>query len=181
MRGKALFVLPFVLLASAMLIVGACAAQVVSGEGQESIAGDVEETNIVDTLIARGNFNTLVTAFQEAGLVDTFRGPGPFTIFAPTDEAFAMIPQENLNALLSNTTELTGILVDHVVRGELMSDDLMGQNSLETMGGQTITITASGNAIRVNNANIIEADIEATNGVVHVVDAVLMPTQVVET
>ncbi len=179
MRGKVLFVL----LASAMLTVGACTAQGFQGqgEGNASISGGVEETNIMDTLIARGDFGTLVTAIQQAGLEDTLRGSGPFTLFAPTDGAFAVIPQGNLNELLSNTTELTDVLMNHMVRGELMSSDLMSRNSLETMGGQTLTVTANGNAIMVNNANVIEADVEATNGVIHVVDAVLMSTQVVET
>lgn len=174
MSGKALFIL----LASAMLIVGACIAQDISGGSVSSVAGD--EVDIVDTIIARGNFNTLVTAIQEAGLTDTLKGPGPFTVFAPTDEAFARIPQANLDALLNNTTELTDVLMYHIARGELTSENLIGQDSLETMGGQNLTITANGN-VMVNNANVIEADIEATNGVVHVVDAVLTPAQVIET
>lgn len=177
MSGKALFVL----LALAMFTVGACTAQVVQGESGASMVGDEAEVDIVDTIIAKGTFNTLVTAIQEAGLTDTLKGPGPFTVFAPTDEAFARIPQANLDALLNNTTELTDVLMYHIARGELTSENLTSQDSLETMGGQNLTITTNGNVIMVNNANVIEADIEATNGVVHVVDAVLTPAQVIET
>lgn len=179
MSKGALFV--FVLLAMTMFVACICTAQNDQVEDGASMAGDMEEVDIVDTLTATGNFNTLLTAIHDAGLADTLKGPGPFTVFAPTDEAFAGVPQANLDALLNNTTDLTDFLTYHVVRGEIMSEDLMGENSLETMNGQNLTITTSGNAIMVDNAHLVQADIEATNGVIHVIDAVLTPTQVTET
>jgi uncharacterized surface protein with fasciclin (FAS1) repeats len=170
-----------VLLTMAIFMGGVCAAQNNQAESGASVAAGAEEADIVDTLTATGDFNTLLTAIHDAGLVDTLKGPGPFTVFAPTDEAFAGIPQANLDALLNNTTDLTDLLTYHVVRGEIMSEDLMGENSLETMNGQNVTITTNGNVLMVEGARVVQADIEATNGVIHVVDAVLMPTQVTET
>jgi uncharacterized surface protein with fasciclin (FAS1) repeats len=169
------------LLTVAIFICGVCTAQDNQAESEASIATGAGEVDIVDTLTATGDFNTLLTAIHDAGLVDTLKGPGPFTVFAPTDEAFDGIPQANLDALLNNTTDLTDLLTYHLVRGEIMSEDLMGENSLETMNGQNLTITTSGNVIMVEGARVVQADIETTNGVIHVIDAVLMPTQVTET
>lgn len=179
MSKSALFV--FVLLAMTMFVAGVCTAQNDQIDDGVSEAVDLEEVDIVDTLTATGNFNKLLTAIHDAGLADTLKGPGPFTVFAPTDEAFAGVPQANLDALLNNTTDLTDLLTYHVIRGEIMSEDLMGENSLETMNGQNLTIMTSGNVIMVDGARVVQADIEATNGVIYVIDAVLMPTQVTET
>jgi uncharacterized surface protein with fasciclin (FAS1) repeats len=160
------------LMASALILVGACM-------GAEETA--TEEKNIVDTAIAAGNFSTLVEAIQAAGLVDTLEGPGPFTVFAPTDEAFAKIPEADLNALLENTTELTRILTYHVVSGEIMSDDLEGEMSVKTVEGQNLSIVVDESGVMVDNAKVIQADIPATNGVIHAIDTVLMPDQAIET
>ncbi|MFQ3611457.1 MAG: fasciclin domain-containing protein [Fimbriimonadales bacterium] len=129
---------------------------------------------IVDIAVSAGSFNTLVQAVQAAGLVETLSGPGPFTVFAPTDEAFAKIPQDTLQAVLADREKLTAILTYHVVPGRLMAADVVQQSQLQTVQGQSITVSTEGGA-RVDNANIIQTDIEADNGVIHVIDAVIMP------
>jgi len=133
-----------------------------------------DKKDIVDTAIGAGNFETLVTAVKEAGLVDTLKGDGPFTVFAPTDEAFAKIPKEDLQALLADKEALTSVLTYHVVPGKVMASDVMGMSSAETVQGSTIEI-ASSEGVMVNNAKVIKTDIEASNGVIHVIDTVIMP------
>ncbi len=129
---------------------------------------------IVDIAVSAGSFNTLVQAVQAAGLVETLSGPGPFTVFAPTDEAFAKIPQDTLQAVLADKEKLTAILTYHVVPGKLMAADVVQQSQLQTVQGQSITVNTEG-GVRVDDANIIQTDIEADNGVIHVIDAVIMP------
>lgn len=130
--------------------------------------------DIVDTAAANGKFTTLITAVKTAGLVDTLKGDGPFTVFAPTDEAFAKLPKDQLDALLNDKEALTKILTYHVVAGKVMSTDVVNLNSAKTVEGQAITINAS-NGVRVNNANVIMTDIETSNGVIHVLDTVILP------
>ena len=130
--------------------------------------------NIVETAVAAGSFKTLVTAVQVAGLVDTLSGAGPFTVFAPTDEAFAKIPKETLDAVLADKAKLTAILTYHVVAGKVMASDVMGLTSAKTVQGGEVKIdTAYG--VMINNAKVVKADIEGSNGVIHVIDSVLMP------
>jgi uncharacterized surface protein with fasciclin (FAS1) repeats len=129
---------------------------------------------IVDIAVQAGKFNTLVQAVQAAGLVETLSGEGPFTVFAPTDEAFAQIPQETLQAVLANKEQLTAILTYHVVPGKLMAADVVRSAQLQTVQGQSITVSTEG-GVRVDNANVIQTDIEADNGVIHVIDQVIMP------
>jgi uncharacterized surface protein with fasciclin (FAS1) repeats len=130
--------------------------------------------NIVETAVAAGSFKTLVTAVQAAGLVDTLSGAGPFTVFAPTDEAFAKIPKETLDAVLADKAKLTSILTYHVVAGKVMASDVMGLTSAKTVQGDEVKIdTADG--VMVNDAKVVQTDIECTNGVIHVIDSVLMP------
>jgi uncharacterized surface protein with fasciclin (FAS1) repeats len=130
--------------------------------------------DIVDTAMSAGSFNTLLTAVKKAGLVDTLKGNGPFTVFAPTDDAFAQIPQATLQSLLADREALTKVLTYHVVPGKVMASDVMGINSAQTVQGQSITIdTRSG--VKVDNANVIVADIETSNGVIHVIDSVILP------
>jgi uncharacterized surface protein with fasciclin (FAS1) repeats len=129
---------------------------------------------IVDIAVQAGKFNTLVQAVQAAGLVETLSGEGPFTVFAPTDEAFAQIPQETLQAVLADKEQLTAILTYHVVPGRLMAADVVRSTQLQTVQGQSITVSAEG-GVRVDNANVIQTDIEADNGVIHVIDQVIMP------
>jgi len=129
---------------------------------------------IVDIAVQAGSFKTLVQAVQAAGLVETLSGQGPFTVFAPTDEAFAQIPQETLQAVLADKEKLTAILTYHVVPGKLMAADVVRSTQLQTVQGQSITVSTEG-GVRVDNANVIQTDIEADNGVIHVIDQVIMP------
>ena len=135
--------------------------------------------DIVDTAIAAGSFNTLVTAVKAAGLVDNLRGPGPFTVFAPTDEAFAKLPPGTLQNLLrpENRKQLVAILTYHVVPGRVVSKDLVGKKTMaKTVEGTQVSIDST-NGVRVDNANVVTADIEASNGVIHVIDAVIVPKE----
>jgi uncharacterized surface protein with fasciclin (FAS1) repeats len=132
--------------------------------------------DIVDTAVAANNFETLVAAVTAAGLVDTLKGEGPFTVFAPTDEAFAALPEGMVEALLEDIPALTAILTYHVVPGKVMSTDLSEGLMAATVNGAEVTITLEGGPA-VNGANIFQADIEASNGVIHVIDAVILPPQ----
>jgi uncharacterized surface protein with fasciclin (FAS1) repeats len=130
--------------------------------------------DIVDTAIDAGTFTTLVAAVQAAGLVETLKSEGPFTVFAPTDEAFAALPEGTVEALLADPEALAAILTYHVVAGKVMSGDLTDGMMAATVNGAEITIGTMG-GVTINGANVIAADIEATNGVIHVIDAVIMP------
>jgi uncharacterized surface protein with fasciclin (FAS1) repeats len=129
--------------------------------------------DIVDTAVAAGSFKTLVTALQAAGLVETLKGPGPFTVFAPTDAAFAKIPKADLDALLANKAKLTKVLTYHVVPGKVMAADVKA-GPVKTVEGSMIQISTTG-GVKVNNANVVKTDIGADNGVIHVIDTVIMP------
>ena len=129
---------------------------------------------IVDVAVQAGSFKTLVQAVQAAGLVETLSGEGPFTVFAPTDEAFAQIPQDTLQAVLADKEKLTAILTYHVVPGKLMAADVVRSTQLQTVQGQSITVSTEG-GVRVDDANVVQTDIEADNGVIHVIDKVIMP------
>jgi uncharacterized surface protein with fasciclin (FAS1) repeats len=118
---------------------------------------------------------TLVAAIQAAGLVDTLSGPGPFTVFAPTDAAFAALPDGALDDLLADPDALAEVLTYHVVAGELYAADVVGQTELETVQGGTVSVEVDGDTVRVGDATIVTTDIEASNGVIHVIDAVLLP------
>jgi uncharacterized surface protein with fasciclin (FAS1) repeats len=130
--------------------------------------------NIVDTAVEAGDFKTLVKAVQEAGLVDTLAGDGPFTIFAPTDEAFRKLPEGTIEDLLNNKEKLTEILTYHVVADKVMAESVMNLNSASTVNGKEIAIHTRDN-VKVNEANVIKTDIECSNGVIHVIDSVLIP------
>ena len=141
-------------------------------------AGLARAADIVDTAVAAGNFTTLVAAVKAAGLVDTLKGPGPFTVFAPTDAAFAALPAGTVETLLKpeNKAKLASILTYHVLPGRVMSKDIAGKTlDPKTVEGQTLAIVASGSAVKVNDATVKNADIVADNGVIHVIDKVLMP------
>ena len=135
---------------------------------------DNHGADIVDTAIAAGDFTTLVAAIEAAGLVETLKGEGPFTVFAPTDDAFAALPEGTVEGLLNDIPTLTSILTYHVVPGAVMSTDLSDGMMAETVNGQSITITI-GEGVQVDGANVTTADIEASNGVIHVIDAVILP------
>ena len=133
-----------------------------------------DKMDIVDTAVSAGSFNTLVTAVKAAGLVETLKSDGPFTVFAPTDEAFAKIPQDQLNALLADKEALTKVLTYHVVPGKVMASDVVKLASAKTVQGQSVSIdTRSG--VMVDGAKVIKTDIETSNGVIHVIDSVILP------
>lgn len=161
-----------VLLISTILMVGVCLA----GSNSMDASKDASSAaDIVDTAVAAGNFQTLVSAVEAAGLVDTLKGEGPFTVFAPTDEAFAKIPQDQLESLLANKTQLTAVLTYHVIAGKVMSTDLTDDMAVATVQGENVTINLDEGSVMVNDAKVVQADIECSNGVVHAIDTVLMP------
>jgi uncharacterized surface protein with fasciclin (FAS1) repeats len=133
----------------------------------------VQAKDIVDTAVAAGSFKTLAAALQAAGLVDTLKGKGPFTVFAPTDEAFAKIPKADLDALLKDKAKLTAVLTYHVVPGTVMAKDVKA-GKVKTVQGGELTVTVMG-GVKVDDARVTKTDIVASNGVIHVIDSVLMP------
>ena len=133
--------------------------------------------DIIDTAVAAGSFNTLAAAVTAAGLVDTLKSAGPFTVFAPTDEAFAKLPAGTVEALLADIPKLTAILTYHVVAGKVMAADVVGMNgqSAKTVNGATVAISTDGGVKLNGSSNVVKTDIECTNGVIHVIDAVILP------
>jgi len=129
--------------------------------------------DIVDTAVAAGQFKTLATALQAAGLVETLKGKGPFTVFAPTDEAFAKVPKAQLDALLADKAKLTAVLTYHVVPGAVMAKDVKA-GKVKTVQGSELTVTTAG-GVMVDKAHVVKTDIVADNGVIHVIDSVVMP------
>ncbi len=136
-----------------------------------------EKLNIIETASQAGKFKTLIAAVTAAGLVETLNGAGPFTVFAPTDEAFAKVPANTLTDLLKpeNKEKLTSILTYHVVSGKVMAADAAKLTTAKTVNGQDLKIDAS-NGVKINDAKVVTADVEATNGVIHIIDTVLMPS-----
>lgn len=132
------------------------------------------KADIVDTAVSAGSFKTLAAALQAAGLVETLKGKGPFTVFAPTDEAFAKLPAGTVEALLQDIPKLKAILTYHVVAGQVEAKDVVKLAKATTVNGQEVTIGTSG-GVTINDAKVIKADIQATNGVIHVIDTVLLP------
>ena len=133
----------------------------------------VQAKDIVDTAVGAGTFKTLATALQAAGLVETLKGPGPFTVFAPTDAAFAKVPKAQLDALLADKAKLAQVLTYHVVAGKVMAADVKA-GKVKTVQGSELTIGTTG-GVTVDNAKVVAADIVADNGVIHVIDTVVMP------
>jgi len=130
--------------------------------------------DIVDTAVSAGSFTTLVAAVKAAGLVDTLKGPGPFTVFAPTDEAFAKLPAGTVDSLLKDIPKLKKILTYHVVSGKVMAADAAKLKSAKTVEGSEIKIDAS-NGVKINDSTVTTADVAADNGVIHIIDSVLLP------
>ena len=147
-----------------LLIAGAIALASISAQAKD----------IVDTAVGAGSFTTLVTALKAAGLVETLKGKGPFTVFAPTDEAFAKVPKADLDALLMDKNKLTAVLTYHVVAGKIQSKDIK-PGKVKTVQGSELTIAKTNGGVTVDAAKVTAADIIADNGVIHVVDTVLMP------
>ncbi|HQS30300.1 MAG: hypothetical protein B7X59_09845 [Polaromonas sp. 39-63-203] len=144
------------------------ALALVAGTSFSAMAAD-----IVDTAVKAGNFKTLVTAVKAAGLVDTLKGPGPFTVFAPTDAAFAKIPKAKLDALLADKAALTKVLTYHVVAGQVMAKDVK-PGKVKTVEGSEVTLGTTG-GVTVDGARVVAADVKADNGVIHAIDTVIMP------
>ena len=133
--------------------------------------------DIVDTAVAAGSFKTLAAALQAAGLVDTLKGEGPFTVFAPTDEAFAKLPAGTVEDLLKpeNKAKLVAILTYHVVSGKVLADQVTKMNSAKTVNGESLTISVNDGTVMVDNAKVVKIDILCSNGVIHVIDSVVLP------
>jgi uncharacterized surface protein with fasciclin (FAS1) repeats len=131
--------------------------------------------DIVDTAVGAGMFNTLVAAVKAAGLVETLKGAGPFTVFAPTDEAFKKLPPGTVEALLKDTAKLKEVLTYHVVPGKVMAADVVKLKEAKTVQGQSVKIAVDGSTVSVDGAKVIKADVAASNGVIHVIDTVIMP------
>jgi uncharacterized surface protein with fasciclin (FAS1) repeats len=138
-----------------------------------AITAQAQAKDIVDTAVAAGDFKTLAVALERAGLVQTLKGPGPFTVFAPTDAAFAKVPKAQLDALLADKAKLTAVLTYHVVPGTVMAKDVKA-GKVKTVQGSELTVTTMG-GVKVDNANVVKTDITASNGVIHVIDAVVLP------
>jgi len=167
MKHKALYFL--ILILSAVLMI------TLSGTGFAN--GGMGTMDVVDTAINADDFNTLVTAITEADLVEALKAEGPFTVFAPTDAAFAALPEGVLDGLLENTDELRNVLLYHVVSGKVMAEDVVGLDGemVETLFGEDVMVKVEDGMVYINDAQVVTTDIEATNGVIHVIDTVLVP------
>ena len=153
--------------AAAVLTLGIVAAQ----------AGKAPQKDIVDTAVAAGSFNTLATALKAAGLIETLKGTGPFTVFAPTDAAFAKLPAGTVEDLLKpeNKAKLVSILTYHVVSGSVSSAQVVKMTSAKTVEGQSVKISTKDGGVMIDSANVVKADVWASNGVIHVIDSVILP------
>jgi uncharacterized surface protein with fasciclin (FAS1) repeats len=158
-------------LAAAAFGAGASAPAAAAAQSREAMPA----RDIVETAIAAGSFKTLVAAVQAAGLVETLKGKGPFTVFAPTDEAFAKLPAGTVDALLKDKARLAAILTYHVVAGDVRAAQAMTLRTARTVNGQSLTIALKDGAVMIDNAKVVKADIAASNGVIHVIDTVVLP------
>jgi transforming growth factor-beta-induced protein len=141
------------------------------------VAGERAKKDIVDTAVAAGSFTTLAAALQAADLVDTLKGDGPFTVFAPTDAAFAKLPRGTVESLLEpeNKARLRAILTYHVVAGSVSSSEVLKLKNAKTVNGQSVSIKSVNGGVTIDGANVVKADIQASNGVIHVIDTVILP------
>jgi uncharacterized surface protein with fasciclin (FAS1) repeats len=164
---------PFRSLALAALLIAPASAVAQEAQGYAPAAAPAGD--IIETATSAGSFTTLAKALQAAGLVETLKGPGPFTVFAPTDEAFAKLPAGTLDALLKDKKKLTGILTYHVVPGTVTAAQVAALTSAPTVNGKELSIAAADGKVTVGKATVTQADLAATNGVIHVIDTVLLP------
>ena len=161
------------LFAASLLIFGLTAGSANAVHHEQADAA-AESRNIIEVAQAAGSFDTLLTALDAAGLTDTLAQGGPFTVFAPTDEAFAALPEGALEGLLADTDKLAAVLTYHVVDGDNPASAVTGLSSVETLQGGTLAVSTE-NGVRIGNATVISADVDASNGVIHVIDQVLLP------
>ncbi len=159
------------------IAVVALAAALIGAPSGRLNAADKADKDIVETAVAAEQFKTLVTAVKAADLVDTLKGEGPFTVFAPTDEAFAKLPKDKLDALLKDKKALTAVLTYHVVPGKVMAKDAAKLDTAKTVEGQPLKIVAKDGKVTINGAKVVKADIACKNGVIHVIDEVLLPPE----
>jgi uncharacterized surface protein with fasciclin (FAS1) repeats len=159
-----------------MMIAGLAAAMTVTGAAA-GIGAAPADKDIVETAVSAGSFKTLAKALQAAGLVETLKGAGPFTVFAPTDAAFAKLPAGTLEALLKpeNKEKLQRILTSHVVAGKVMAADVVRTSTVKAVSGEILTIASGGGGVTVDGAKVAKTDVGATNGVIHVIDSVILP------
>ena len=162
---------------TALLLLSMALAALFVSQPRTARANDTEKKDIVDTAVGAGNFKTLAAALKAGGLIDTLKGKGPFTVFAPTDEAFAKLPSGAVEDLLKpdNKEKLVAILTYHVVPAKAMAKDVAGMTSAKTVNGKPLTLKVMDGKVMVNDATVTKADIECSNGVIHVIDTVLMP------
>jgi len=161
-------------LAAAALAFGLAVSPAALADDHGGMAAQAASADIVETAVSAGDFETLVRAVKAADLVETLQGPGPFTVFAPTDAAFAKIPEADLQALLADPDKLRAVLTYHVVPGRVMASDVAGLRSATTVQGQSLDIDTT-DGVRVEQARVVKTDIVTSNGVIHVIDAVMMP------
>jgi len=159
------------------LALGTLAAAVLAVAPLTAAPAAAQTRDIVDTAVAAGSFKTLAAALKAAGLIETLKGPGPFTVFAPTDAAFAKLPAGTVETLLKpeNRDKLTRILTSHVVAGKVMAADAAKLTSAKAVSGETLTIAARGGSVMIDKAKVVTADVAASNGVIHVIDTVILP------
>jgi uncharacterized surface protein with fasciclin (FAS1) repeats len=161
---------PFNLFSGSLVALGMAAAL-----ARPAAAADAATPDIVETAVAAGSFKTLVKAVEAADLAGTLKSPGPFTVFAPTDEAFAKLPKEKLDALLKDKKALAGVLTYHVVPGKVHAAEVVKLSQVKTVQGQPLTISTKGDEVHVSGAKVLKADIACANGVIHVIDTVVLP------
>jgi uncharacterized surface protein with fasciclin (FAS1) repeats len=169
----------FVAAAAALAVVLSASAPALAdnakGSEHPGKAAAAKSMDIVDTAVAAGSFNTLATALKAAGLIETLKGAGPFTVFAPTDDAFKKLPAGTLEKLLADKAQLTKVLTYHVVAGKVMAADVVKLTSAKTVEGSSVKIAVANGGVKVNDANVVKTDVGASNGVIHVIDTVILP------
>ena len=174
-KARPMWIAGLALLALLLTVLAACADDPTATPVPPTVTPEPQPMTIVDIAVGDGRFGTLVAALQAAGLVDTLQGEGPFTVFAPTDDAFAKLPEGTVDALLADIPALTDILLYHVVAGNVMAADVVALDSAGTVQGAEVSITVDGNTVMLNDSQVVITDIEASNGVIHVIDSVLIP------
>ena len=157
------------------LILAALTALIAAGPASAQRAGAAQEADIVDTGVAAGSFETLAKLLKRARLVETLKGEGPFTVLAPTDAAFAKVPKNKLNALLRNRRKLRRVLLYHVAAGQLEAAEVVQRSSIRTLNGRKVRVRVTDSNVFLNRAQVVTADVMASNGVIHVIDRVLIP------